>query len=464
MLCSCAVGPDYSAPDTVVPDLWAQQLEQEAQLENAPMQDWWAVFEDETLTSLIERSHTRNLSIQRLAQRVGEFRMTLAIARSEKFPAVSGTGSAERSRGSDGVAAAPPPQSRTDTFRELGATASWEVDLWGRVRRSVESALASYESSIEDLRDIQVSVYAQVATEYLTLRTLQERLVLAKANVDIQRGTLKIVEARYEAQLTPLLDVRQAEQNLFQTLSVIPDIEASIESSLFRLSVLLGELPNALSEELGVASPLPELPDAHGISAPANTVRQRPDIRSAERQLAAQTAQIGVAIADLYPNFFLFGDFAYSTVTGPIVDRSNRSWGIGTFFSWNLFNAGRVRSNVKAEEFRTQQALLNYEETVLDALREVEESLISYIKEKEKADFLANSVVAAIDAEQLVTDQYRQGLTNFQNVLDTQRSLFDRQDQLATSQGTALINLVSVYRAMGGGWAALPEVQVENPK
>lgn len=464
LISGCAVGPDYVAPQPEVPDLWTQSIESDTEDSMASLSAWWDAFDDDTLASLIRRAHSGNLSIDLFAERVTESRLNLAIAASERLPTVNASGGVERRRGSDGVSAAPPQQTRTDTFRDLGTSASWEIDLWGRVRRSVESARAAYESSIEELRDVQVSVYAEVATSYFLLRTQQERLRLARANVVTQQRTLELVTARHEAELTPLLDVRQAELNLAVTQSSIPELEAAIANILHQISFLLGEMPAELSIELSAPQPMPDIPETFTNQVPANVVRQRPDIRAAERQLAAQTAQIGVATADLYPNFFLSGDFGYSTASGGLVNQANRSWGLGTAFSLNLFNSGRVRNSIRVEEARTRQAFISYEQTVLDALREVENSLVDYHKEVEKSVFLGVSVDAAVDAERLVTDQYRQGLTNFQNVLDTQRSLFNQQDQLADSKGSALIDLVSVYRSFGGGWDAFPTPTAEDSK
>ena len=460
--CAFTVGPDYEAPTPVDIDRWAQAVESEFGDASSPMYGWWELLQDETLNDLIERAHRDNLDLDAAVARVQESRALLAIASSARVPDLTGSGGAERGRGSDGISPAAPPQERTDTVRELGLQSTWELDLWGRVRRSVESASASYEASVEDLRDIVVVVYAQIGANYVLLRTLQERLRLAKANVRLQRETLALVEARNRAQLAPLLDVRQAELNLAVTESAVPSIEASIATTLHQLSVLVGEPPNTLSAELGVSKPLPPVPATLLASMPADTIRQRPDIRSAERRLAAQTAQIGVATADLYPNFFLSGDFGYATAAGSLFERDYRSWGLGTVFSWNLFNAGRVRNSIEVEEARTEQALVNYEQTVLFALQEVEDSLVSFARERERLAALGRSVTAADQADELVREQYRQGLTNFQNVLDTQRSLFEQQDQYADSQGLVLLNLIAAYQAFGGGWNVLGTPAIEE--
>ena len=460
--CALSVGPDYEAPSPIDVDRWTYAVESDFGDPSSPMYGWWDLLQDETLTALIGRAHRDNLDLDAAVARVRESRAVLAIAGSARVPDLAASGSVERGRGSDGISPAAPPQERTDTLRSLGLQSTWELDLWGRVRRSVESASASYEASVEDLRDIVVIVYAQIGASYVLLRTLQERLRLAEANVRLQRETLALVEARHRAQLAPLLDVRQAELNLAVTESVVPSIEASIATTLHQLSVLVGQPPNMLGAELGVVKPLPSVPETLLTGIPADTIRQRPDIRGAERRLAAQSAQIGVATADLYPNFFLSGDFGYATAAGSLFQRDYRTWGLGTVFSWNLFNAGRVRNSIEVEEARTEQALVNYEQTVLFALQEVEDSLVSFARERERLGALGRSVTAAGQADELVREQYRQGLTNFQNVLDTQRSLFEQQDQYADSQGLVLLNLIAAYQAFGGGWNVLGTPAIEE--
>ena len=308
----------------------------------------------------------------------------------ERYPELEGFGSAQRLRLSEGVSAVmPPPQERLDNFSELGVQASWELDLWGRVRRSVESAEASYAASLENYRDVMVVLYADVGSNYVLLRTLQERLRLASANVELQRETLDIVEARYRAELAPLLEVRQAELNLATTESTIPGLEAAIVQTINRLGVLLGEQPGVLNPELESSAVIPSPPGSVATGIPADLVRRRPDIRRAERELAAQNALIGVATAALYPNFFIAGDFSYVTAAGSLFDSGNESWSIGPFFSWNLFNGGRVRSAIDVEEARTEQLLAVYEQTVLRSLQDVDDSLVAFAEEQKTIACLA---------------------------------------------------------------------------
>ena len=457
--CITAVGPDYDPPAPVaVSDEWRTAVARQLDDRAASLHAWWQSLEDPVLSQLIEQAHGRNRDLAGAVARIDEARALVTVATGARFPDIQGTGSATRSRTSKGVSElTAPPQRRTDTVSQLGLSASWEVDLWGRVRRSVESAEGALGASIEDLRDLLVVTYADVGSTYIQLRTLQERLRLARANVTLQRETLELVRARNRAELAPELDVRQAELNLAVTEAAVPTIEASIAQTQHQLGVLVGTPPTTLVTLLAEPAALPAVPEALVTRVPADVVRQRPDVRRAERLLAAQTAQIGVSKAALFPTFSLTGDFGAATASGRLLEGSNQSWSYGTGFSWNLFNFGRVRAAVRAEEAATREQLANYEQAVLFALQDVEDSLVSYVKEQERRQALERAVVAAQGADRLVRELYRRGLTNFQNVLDTQRSLFSEQDSLADSKGTVLLNLISVYRAFGGGWQALDE-------
>jgi NodT family efflux transporter outer membrane factor (OMF) lipoprotein len=270
---------------------------------------------------------------------------------------------------------------------------------------------------------------------------------------------LQLTEDRLRAQIAPALDVRQAELNLARTESIIPTLRTLEALAIHRLGVLLGEYPSELYDELSAEAPIPAPPETIDISLPANLVRQRPDIRQAERQLAAQTARIGVATADLYPRFSLSGAFAFqATDFGNTFDRSSITYLVGPSVRWNLFNGGRVRNSIIAEDARTKQALARYEESVLLALEEVANALVAYVQESERRDALARSVTAAEQSVELVKTLYRTGLTDFQNVLSMDRSLFVQQDEFAESKGRVTKSLVRVYKALGGGWDPGPRV------
>jgi outer membrane protein, multidrug efflux system len=459
LLAGCTVGPDYVPPRTQVPDLWDQELSRGLVDGQADLRTWWTALDDAVLDRLIAQATEGNLDIRQAVARIREARANLGIASGELLPGVDAIGSAETSRISKEVAAAvPPPQSRTDTLYAIGVDATWELDFWGRIRRNVESAQASIGASIEDYRDTLVLLYAEVARNYIEMRTLQARIQSALDNVQAQRSALQLTVDRNRAGLAPDLDVRQAELNLATTEAFVPTLRSALAQTINRLAVLLGEYPSELQDELApTAAPIPQPPEEVMVSLPAELLRQRPDIRSAERELAAQTAQIGVATAALYPQFTLSGSFAFESFSADDwIDWPARSFSFGPAFRWSIFDAGRIRSNIEVQTALTEQALVSYEQTVLGAVEEVENAIAAYVQERDRLESLQRSVVAARESVRLVETLYRTGLTDFQNVLDTQRSQFQQEDALAESEGLVTQNLIEIYRALGGGWA--PEV------
>jgi NodT family efflux transporter outer membrane factor (OMF) lipoprotein len=306
---------------------------------------------------------------------------------------------------------------------------------------------------VEDYRDTLVLLLAEVAKNYIDVRSLQERIRYAVDNARLQKGTLQLVNDRNRAGLVPDLDVRQAELNLATTESAIPTLRIRLVEAINRLGVLLGQPPSALHGELAETQSVPEPPDRVLVGVPADLLRRRPDIRAAERRLAAQTARIGVATADLYPTFSLSGFFGIqATSGGDLFSTDSVNWSIGLPVRWKIFAGGAVRSQIAAEQARTEQLLANYERAVLLALEEVEDALVAYDTEVRRRARLAESVDATQRSLDLVLTQYRSGLTDFQNVLDTQRTLLAREDELAASKGIVIKSLVDLYRALGGGW------------
>jgi len=349
------------------------------------------------------------------------------------------------------------PGAEATNLFALGADSSWEIDVFGRIRRGVRAADAGIAASVEDYRDVLVTLLAEVGLNYFELRSLQERLAYAEANILIQRETLQITKDRFDAGLVSQLDITQAESNLANTEAQVPPLRAGLVRTLNRLAVLLGEYPGSLDGELSVelepGDIVPVLPSGVAAGLPVELLRQRPDIRGAERSLAAQAEQIGIRTADLYPRFSLFGFLGLqATEGGDLFSGDSLTWGFGLPISWNIFAGGRLRAAIDVEEARTEQALLAYEHSVLLALEEVENAMVEFHQEGLRRDKLAEAAEASGKSVELVRTQYMAGLTNFQNVLDTQRSLFSQQDQLASSRGTLVQNLVVLYKALGGGW------------
>lgn len=451
VLSACTVGPDYVQPEfPTVPDTWNTAAIDGLAEGEAPVQTWWTLFDDATLTSLIERAGESNLTIREAVWRVEEARALRGVVAGERGPQVNLGGGANRIDTSDNTAVG---ENDTGNRFDLGVGATWELDFWGRIRRQVEAADATVEASVEDYRDVLVTLFSEVAITYVNVREQQERLRLAHENVNGQEDTLKLTEERLRSGLVSSLDVAQAESNLANTRSLIPTLNRSLALALNRLAVLLATSPGSLDEELGHPGAIPTEPDAVTTGLPADLLRQRPDVRSAERRLAAQTARIGVATADLYPQFSLGGFLGLAaTSAGDLFNSDSVNWSIGLPVRWKLFASGAVRSQIAAENARAGALLANYERAVLVALEEVEDAMVSYETEVARRALLSQSVDATQRSLTLVLIQYRAGLTDFQNVLDTQRSLLLREDELASSEAIVIKHLVDLYRALGGGW------------
>jgi multidrug efflux system outer membrane protein len=446
---ACTVGPDYTRPAVKTPDQWYEAHVQGITEGSAHVQTWWAVFDDPVLDELIRDAQDSNKDLQAAYFRILEARAIRGVAVGDRYPQVDATaeaGTTEPSESATGLT------DRVDTF-SFGAGLAWEVDLFGRIRRSVEAASAQYEASVEDYRDVLVTLLGELALSYVEVRTLQARLFYARSNIDAQRESLKITQARFDAGLTSGLDVAQAESNLGRSEAEVPALEAQLEGALNRLEVLTGRTPGTLHERLADVRPIPLPPDEVALGIPAELLRQRPDVRRAERALAAQTARIGVATADLYPRLSLTGFFASdASDLDDLATGKSLTWGIGIPLRWSVFSGGKVQSRIQAERARADQAFKAYEQSVLLALEEVQTTLAAYAQERRRVAQLEKATDATQRAVDLVRTQYVSGLTNFQNVLDTQRTLFQLQQELANSEGLQVQSLVALYRALGGGW------------
>jgi NodT family efflux transporter outer membrane factor (OMF) lipoprotein len=454
VLGGCRVGPDYVEPDIATPDMWQRDLMQDFAKGRSNLHTWWTTFDDPLLDNLIERVREGNLDLQGAMERIRQGRAILGVTSGAKYPEIGATGQYKRNRISEGISEEIfPPTNRTDNFYTLGIDTFWEIDMWGRISRSVESARRDLHASVEEFRDVLVVLYAETASAYVEVRSLQERIRLAEGNAKLQSKTLKLTKDRLEAGIAPKLDVEQAELNLAVTNAAIPALKSSLAAAMNRLGVLVGDFPTSLYGELtrGGEVPVARLDISAGL--PVDLLRQRPDIRRAERKLAAQTSQIGVATADLYPEFTLSGTFSVQAVNSEqLLRQGSISYSFGPQFRWNVFAGGRIRSRIELEESLAREALIDYEQKVLLALEEVDNAMVAYVRETERNGELTESVRAAEKSVELVKTLYLTGLTDFENVLIMQRSLFDQQDQLADSTGRISKNLIRVYKALGGGW------------
>ncbi len=454
---ACTVGPDYQRPEPELPAGWHAAPEG---ADPAEIDAWWSWLGDPRLTELIERARAGNLDLRTALWRVEAARAARDVTRGEWFPDVDGSGSYERSRLSANGPFAPPSTPLAPAgvsnrnFASIAVDASWEIDVFGRVRRSVEAADADLEATVEDARDVQVILLADVAETYVEALALRARLEIARRNTEAQARTLELTRSRRRAELAPALDVAQAESNLALTRSEIPALEAAQDDALYRLALLLGGAPGVAHDLVDDPS-IPAPPPLVGLGLPTDVLLRRPDLRAAERRLAAESARIGVAVADLYPRFSLTGGYGYESLdTSQTLDSDSRTFYVGPSFRWNLFDGGRVRGNVRRQDALAERARVEFEAAVLRALQEIESSVSAFRRERERAGHLDAAARAAETAVGYVRDLYREGLTDFQNVLDAERTLFRSQDQAADSRGAVARAWIRIYRALGGGWTA----------
>lgn len=466
VLAGCvSVGPDYETPEVAVPEAWRNAPEAgEADVADAAA-GWWTVFGDSALDAIVERVHADNLSLAASIATMEAYAAQLNMARAGLAPAVSASGQTGQDRQTEVVHAETQYPDNPAWLYNAGLSFAWELDLWGRVRRSIEAARGELEASEEDLRGTRLSLEAAAVSEYVTLRTLQRRISYAEHNLDLQEESLKLTRGRFDAGLVSELDVHQAEMNLAYTRSTIPTLKAAVESSLNNLCVLVGALPGELDDLLAPA-PVPSaaaLPDV----VPADLLRRRPDVCAAERRFASKTAAIGVAKGDLYPKFALNGQFALSTTySDKFFDQAAQSYFIGPAFSWDIFTAGRIRNNVRAKEAAARGALADYRNTVLSAFAECESAFASWRGAVRQLDDLRETVEAAGKSVDLAANLYRNGLTDFQNLLDMQKQLTQYEDAYAQAQGAVASSLVGIHKALGGtvaAPAAAPAAGAEAP-
>jgi len=392
--------------------------------------------------------------------RVLQARAQLGIAVGEIFPQTQqAIGSVQYNRTSDrGPLAAAAQGSFGYWQSEIGAQASWELDFWGRIRRNIESADASLLSTLADYDNTLVTLTADVANAYITVRTAEERIRIARENVETQQESLKIAEARLEWGTATQLDVDQARTSLLNTLATIPSLETQLRQARDALSVLLGMPPSDLSDRLAGSPGIPASPRDVIVGIPADLLRRRPDVRRAELQAAAQSAQIGVAKADLLPAFSLVGNLVFvSTDLGKFKLSDMYRWGsrqvqVGPTVQWNILNYGQITNDVRVQDASFQQLLIAYQNVVLSAQQDVEDNLVAFLRAQDRADLLGQSVVSAKSAVAIAVLRYREGVTDFTTVLTAQQALLSQQDSLASTLGSIATSLVGTYRALGGGW------------
>jgi NodT family efflux transporter outer membrane factor (OMF) lipoprotein len=456
----CSVRRAYQPPAPTVPAAWSSSVAQPADVES--LSQWWETFGDPRLTGLVRRAVERNLDVRTAISRVREARATMRSTRTALRPSADASGSA-RANGTGSEAGI---GGVTQSY-SLGIDASWELDVFGGIRSTVDVARATADARESDLQDVLISLTAEVALDYIDTRSLQRRLEIARSNVDLQQQTLELTQFRAQAGLATDLDVQQALSNVESTRAQIASLESQVAQSIHAIAVLIGLPPAELNAELSSPAPIPAAPLEATLGVPADVLRRRPDVRSAERQVAAQAAQVNVARADLYPSFRLAGSIGLESLSiAKLLVPGAGFWSANPSASTRLFDRRQLRENLVVQSEREEQAARNYETTVLRALLEVEDSLTALAQEQVRRDHLSAAANAAQQAADLSLQLYNTGLRDFRDVLDAQRSLLSLQDSLTSSGATVSSDLVRLFKALGGGWnaaAMLPENPAPGP-
>ena len=451
------LGPDFETPEADLSETWIEQSHALSMTQDP--EKWWSSFNDPVLDRLIELSYQQNLPLQVAGLRIFEARAQLGIAIGQQYPqdqqvngALTQVGLSKNSPNYNSAA------DRTYTQSSVGLDAAWELDFWGRYRRGVESASANLGASIADYDNALVSLTAEVARVYVTLRTIEERLEIARDNTVTQQRSYKIADIRYRNGAVSELDPSQALSLLKSTQSTVPLLESQVRQTRNALNILMGMPPGSLQEILqgggGIPEPLAEL----NIGVPADLLRRRPDIRRAELQAASQSARIGIARTDLYPRFALLGSIGLlngdtgSNSNSDLFKSDSVGYNFGPSVSWQVLNYGRLKNQVRVQDARLEGLLVNYRNTVLQAAREVEDGISAYQGARDQSGFLGDSVKAAQRSVDLALVQYREGAVDYQRVLDTQQTLLATQDRYSSVRGDVVRGLIATYRALGGGW------------
>ena len=450
----CMVGPDYQRPDVEMPAAWSGQPAPATPVAaEEELARWWTQFGDPQLASLVTRALSANLDLRKAGARVRQARASRGVALAALGPSVDASAAYDRNRTTVGV---------TGDLYQAGFDAGWEIDLFGGRRRDIEAAGADLAAAEESRRDVLVSLGAEVAREYISLRAVQQRLAVARKNLAAQEHTANLVRQRFQAGFVSRLDLSNAEAQRATTAAQIPLLEATARQSMHSLSVLLGREPGALLPELTPQAAVPAVPPDVPIGLPSDLLRRRPDIRKAEATLHAATARIGVATADLFPRFNLTGALSFSDPNlGSLFTWSERGWSFGPTVSWRLFESGRTLANIELRKALQEEEGLAYQQVVLIALQEVEDALVAAAKEEEHQRSLQDAVGANRTAVELATRLYQAGAADFLSVLVAERALYATEDAQTQSSGRLATNLVALYKALGGGW--VPEEKEETP-
>ncbi len=459
----CVVGPDYHASSMNPPAAWDSPVAGGLTNQASAPSSWWTSFNDAELDSLIQSAAHSNLDLRIAEARLAQARAVRGGSAAEFAPAVNASGSAARAKQSRnqpffGALALPPNFPFEYSVYQVGFDAAWEIDLFGGKRRALEAATADWEAVIEARNQAMLSLLAEVARNYVELRGDQRRLQIARRDLHLQEEALELTRARLEGGVATELDVRRTAALLAGMQSAIPPLETAERAAMYALAVLLGRQPGELVAELSAPGALPPIPPEVPIGLPSDLLRRRPDVRRAERELAAETARIGVAKSDWFPKVSLIGAAGAESVSvSNWFEPSSRFWSIGPSVQWNALDFGRVRAKVRAQTAMQDVALATYQKTVLISLQEAENAIVAYVQERDRHRALADAVAENRISLELADGLYKNGRVNFLDVLDARRSLYQSDDQLALSDQSVALDLIVLYKALGGGWETLPQ-------
>jgi NodT family efflux transporter outer membrane factor (OMF) lipoprotein len=447
------VGPNYKKPPAPVAQNWIEAGDKRVRSQSDDLSKWWKVFNDPILDQLICFAYQQNLTLREAGFRVLEARAQLGIAVGSIFPQTQDAyGTYTRTAISRQIASSGLNSKHFFSAWDFGFNLAWEIDFWGEFRRAIESANDTLDASVEDYDDVLVTLLSDVATNYVLMRTTEQRIKYARDNVELQEKTVKVIEGRRDAGVARQLDVDQARSVLAQTAATIPPLEITLRQTINQLCILLGIPPEELRAKLG-PGPIPTAPVDVAVGIPADLLRRRPDVRRAERQAAAQSAQIGVAEANFYPHISILGTIGYSAQEFKNLFRSSAFHGtVGPSFEWNILNYGRILNNVRFQDAKFQELVALYQNTALTAAQEAENGLVTFLKAQEFAKLQGESVDYADKAVKVVLAQYELGIVDITQLIQIELNLVVQQDTLAQAQGEIPTGLIQTYKALGGGW------------
>lgn len=458
------VGPDYKRPAAPVADEWIDSQNPRVSSVPGDYRAWWEVFNDPALNGLVQTAYQQNITLREAGFRVAEAQALRGIVVGNLFPQTQQVvADYTRTQRSTETALFPsiPPGSPFANLAapqfsnwRIGGALTWELDFWGRYRRAVEAADARLESSVEDFDDALVILIGEVARTYVELRTVEQRLQVARENADLQTESARVAQARLDANAADSeLDTPQAKANLGSTLAAVEVLEIQRRQAQNRLAVLMGMPPHDLTYLLDGPATIPTAPDTVAVGVPAELVWRRPDVRRAERLVAAQSAEIGIAMSELYPQISINGTMDWQAAQFKDVFKSSAFGGtVGPGLRWNVLNYGRLLNNIRGQDARFQQSVANYQETVLRANEEAENAIVAYLHYTDQIRVLEESAGQAREAERVAQVKYREGEIDFNRLFTVQQLLLNQQERLAASRGNAAQSLVDLYRALGGGW------------